>query len=76
MRGLGERGEQTRWIRERERQRWFERVPLDDRGAVQRAITEVLNRLPNKEIGCKRAYEIVETLRRAGKRLNEGKQEE
>jgi hypothetical protein len=64
-----ERGVERKWRRERERQRWFERAALDDRKAVQRALWDVMDRLLNRKIGKKRAYEIVERLRGAIEKL-------
>jgi hypothetical protein len=64
------RGAETRWRRERQRQGWFERVALDDREAVKRALWEVMDRLLNRKIGSKRAYEIVDRLRGAIEKLN------
>jgi hypothetical protein len=54
---------------ERARQRWFESVPLDDPASVQRALTQVMNRILSGNIGHKQAGQILYKLQTASVNL-------
>jgi hypothetical protein len=64
--------EQARCARknaERERQRWFESVPLEDAASVQRALMQVTTRLMSGNIGHKQAGQILDRLQTASLNL-------
>jgi hypothetical protein len=50
---------------EHSRQRWFERIDLNDANAVQRALSEVMQRIFEGNISYKKAAEILFKLREA-----------
>ena len=52
----------ARRTRERKRQRWFERVDLNDTKAVQRALGEVMQRLLEGKIGDEKAAQVLGRL--------------
>ena len=55
----------AKMIAERVRQRWFESVPLEDARSVQRALSQVMNRLLLDEIDHKQAGQILYKLQTA-----------
>ncbi len=58
-----ERQRDARRMAERERQRWLEKVDLNDAKAAQRALWEVMWRVIEGRIEGKKAAEIIERLR-------------
>jgi hypothetical protein len=65
-------GQKARKIAERKRQRWFESAPLGDSASVQRALTQVLNRLLSGEIDHKQAGQILTKLQSVTAKNNPG----
>jgi len=63
-------GQKARKITERTRQRWFESAPLGDSASVQRALTQVLNRLLSGEIDHKQAGQIITKLQSVSAKNN------
>ncbi len=52
-------------IAERARQRWFERLPLDDPKSIQKALAQVMQRLMDSEIDPDRAGQLLHKLHMA-----------
>jgi hypothetical protein len=52
-------------IAERARQRWFERVALDDPKSIQKALAQIMQRLLHGEIDTNRAGQLLHTLQMA-----------
>jgi hypothetical protein len=52
-------------IAERARQRWFERVVLDDPKSIQKALAQLMQRLLNGEIDNQRAGQLLHKLQMA-----------
>jgi hypothetical protein len=55
-------------IAERARQRWFERVVLDDPKSIQKALVQLMHRLLRGEIDDQRAGQLLHTLQIASMR--------
>jgi hypothetical protein len=60
-----ERKRNAKKIAERARQRWFERVVLDDPKSVQKALAQVIERLLHGEIDDQRAGQLLHKLQMA-----------
>jgi hypothetical protein len=52
----------ARKLAERSRQRWFESVTLDDPKSMQRALTQILQRMLRGEIDNERAGQLLHKL--------------